>query len=232
MQAERPAEVLRGIGRRVAELRVERGLTQARLAETLGVSLQYLQRIESGRENLTVQSLVRLGEALDVNAVDLFAAPTTRAVGRGRPPRRPPNPAPTVKPGDQRAVAEASPPETPSATPVADTPAPNEPPPTTGSVTSRVVPMPVRPPTGSWWPRIQDLVIDLLTVNPTGLTAAEMITQAASVPPEAIGRRGRPRPVERHHIHAAIVGLIRDRKISREGCPGMFIYRRTTRSGE
>lgn len=81
-------QVLRAVGRRVAELRSAAGLTQEVLAEELGVSVTYLQRIEAGTENLTVRSLVRLAGHLSTSVANLFAPPTdtTRRPGR---PRRP-----------------------------------------------------------------------------------------------------------------------------------------------
>lgn len=85
---QQPADVLRDLGRRIAELRAARGLTQEQLAERLDVTFQYLQRIEAGRENLTVRSLVRLATALEVLVADLFAPPESREVRVGRPPSR------------------------------------------------------------------------------------------------------------------------------------------------
>jgi transcriptional regulator with XRE-family HTH domain len=71
------------IGRRVAELRAERGWTQAAFAERMGIATKYLQRIEAGDENLTVSSLLRLAEALAVELEELFVPPTTlRRPGR------------------------------------------------------------------------------------------------------------------------------------------------------
>src|SRR5256885_1811028 len=93
MEPESPVDVLHTIGRRVAELRAERRRTQAQLAEELDVTLQYLQRIEAGRENLTVRSLVRLATALQVRTADFFKPPRTREVRVGRPRKEPPGPA-------------------------------------------------------------------------------------------------------------------------------------------
>jgi transcriptional regulator with XRE-family HTH domain len=83
-----PEATLRDLGRRVAELRVERKLTQEQLAEEARVSLKYVQRVEAGRENLTVRSLVRLAGLFEVGIVQLFRAPRSRVVRPGRPPRR------------------------------------------------------------------------------------------------------------------------------------------------
>ena len=76
---------MRSVGRRVAELRRVQGRTQRELSEVLGVSVQYVQRIEQGRENLTLRSLAELAIALDAPASALLLAPSTLARRRGRP---------------------------------------------------------------------------------------------------------------------------------------------------
>lgn len=88
MEPEDPNAVLRDLGRRVAELRADLGLTQEALAEKLDVTFQYLQRIEAGRENLTVRSIVRLAGELGVPTSGLFEAPKSREVRVGRPAGR------------------------------------------------------------------------------------------------------------------------------------------------
>jgi transcriptional regulator with XRE-family HTH domain len=60
-----PDVVIRAIGRRIAEVRRERGLTQEAFSEVVGVSEKYVQRVESGA-NLSIRSLVRFANALDV----------------------------------------------------------------------------------------------------------------------------------------------------------------------
>ena len=79
--------LIKDLGRKVAELRIARGLTQERFAERLGVSLKYVQRIEAGSENLTVESLHRLATKLRVTVIALFEPPLVREVRRGRPKR-------------------------------------------------------------------------------------------------------------------------------------------------
>ncbi|MCC6214176.1 MAG: helix-turn-helix transcriptional regulator [Polyangiaceae bacterium] len=77
--------MVKSVGRRVAELRRAQGRTQRALAEVLGVSVQYVQRIEQGRENLTLRSLAELAIALDAPASALLLTPSTLARRRGRP---------------------------------------------------------------------------------------------------------------------------------------------------
>lgn len=84
----RPAphsRVLRDLGRRIAELRQGLELTQEQLAEKAQLSIKYLQRVEAGRENLTVRSLVRLANLLRVAPIDLWQPPASRTIRRGRP---------------------------------------------------------------------------------------------------------------------------------------------------
>lgn len=73
------------VGRRIAELRRQRGLTQERFAERLGIAANALQRIELGMQNLTIRSLVRLANGLGVPLASLFETPVSRAVRPGRP---------------------------------------------------------------------------------------------------------------------------------------------------
>ena len=82
-----PEAVARKIGRKIAQLRRAGGLTQATLAERLGVSIERVSRIE--REgNLTVHTIVTVANALGVPATELWAEPEPepeRERGRGRP---------------------------------------------------------------------------------------------------------------------------------------------------
>lgn len=88
MPRETEKRVMRNVGRRVAELRAEHGLTQQELAEAGGFSAKYLQRIEAGEANLTIRSLVRLARLMQVSTRELFEPAKTRRQGRGRPRSR------------------------------------------------------------------------------------------------------------------------------------------------
>jgi transcriptional regulator with XRE-family HTH domain len=70
-------KIRRDVGRRVAELRGERAWTQERLAEKLGIGTRYLQRIEAGQINLTLDSLVHIASTLRVGVLELLAPPPT-----------------------------------------------------------------------------------------------------------------------------------------------------------
>jgi len=80
--------VLRDVGRRIAELRRQRGLTQDQFADAAQLSWKYVQQIEAGRENLTLRSLVRLANLLEADLPALIEAPKERRALPGRP-RRP-----------------------------------------------------------------------------------------------------------------------------------------------
>lgn len=86
MKREDPAQVVRNVGLRIAELREARGWTRETFAERLGVSTRYLARLEGGRQNFTVHRLVWLAGHLRVRVVDLFAPPGIKAIRVGRPP--------------------------------------------------------------------------------------------------------------------------------------------------
>lgn len=80
--------LLRAVGRRVAELREVRGITQEQLAVLLDVTAGYVRQVERGVKNLSIRSLVVFTNALDATVADLFVPPTTPPRRRGRPRRR------------------------------------------------------------------------------------------------------------------------------------------------
>lgn len=71
--AEDPDLLLTGIGLRILKRRQDLGLSQKEIAERLGIASAYVSRIEHGEQNLTVRTLVKIAEALDTTAVELFA---------------------------------------------------------------------------------------------------------------------------------------------------------------
>lgn len=58
---------------RIAALRRERGWTQERLAETSGIAVRTVQRLESGKD-ASLETLSAIARALDVPVRDLFAS--------------------------------------------------------------------------------------------------------------------------------------------------------------
>lgn len=86
-----PEQLVRDVGRRVAELRIKAGQTQEELAADLRVSARWVQRLEQRGENLTLHTLVKLANALGVEPGTLLEEPSPEArivPGRGRPPKQ------------------------------------------------------------------------------------------------------------------------------------------------
>lgn len=73
------AAILRDLGKRIGELRRERGLTQETAAERLGMLAPNYARIEQGRQNVTIDTLVRIARMLgeDMTIAELVTPPTT-----------------------------------------------------------------------------------------------------------------------------------------------------------
>lgn len=60
------------IGRRIKELRKRRGFSQEQLAEKAETSQNYLSRMERGTENPTLDKLIKLSNALEVEMWEMF----------------------------------------------------------------------------------------------------------------------------------------------------------------
>jgi len=85
---EATTDLLERVGGRLAELRLERRMTQRELAERAGVPLGFVQRVEGGRvRKVTVQRLGRLAAVLGVDAASLFEPPSQHYRRHGRPNR-------------------------------------------------------------------------------------------------------------------------------------------------
>lgn len=82
MASPRSAFVHR-IARRIASVRVERGMTQEQLASRLEIATKNVQRLESGRQNLTLATIERIAGALGVAPETFFgAAPSVESKHR------------------------------------------------------------------------------------------------------------------------------------------------------
>ena len=78
-------EALKTLGRRIAELRREKGFTQEALAEAMGVSRNHIADIELGARNTGVWSLLLICGALGIVPAELFAdfrSSTLRSLAR------------------------------------------------------------------------------------------------------------------------------------------------------
>jgi len=62
------------LGNRIKEIRKEKGLRQEDM-EGLGISYKYYQKIESGKVNVTLNTIEKIADALSVDASDFFVLP-------------------------------------------------------------------------------------------------------------------------------------------------------------
>ncbi|MFI5731028.1 helix-turn-helix domain-containing protein [Kribbella sp. NPDC051587] len=77
-------DYLSRIGNLIRDARKHRGWTQSQLAEVLNTSQSAVNRIEKGHQNLTLEMLARIGEALDSEIVSLGGGPVHLRVVGGR----------------------------------------------------------------------------------------------------------------------------------------------------
>jgi UDP-N-acetylglucosamine 1-carboxyvinyltransferase len=78
-------DYLSRIGRLIRDARQHRGWTQAQLAQALGTSQSAVHRIERGNQNISLEMIARIGEALDSEIVSLgYSGPMHLRVIGGR----------------------------------------------------------------------------------------------------------------------------------------------------
>ena len=65
-------DILKSLGSQLRQLRLERGITQERLAELAGLSYKYIGRVELAKADPGAAVLVRLARALRVSVGELF----------------------------------------------------------------------------------------------------------------------------------------------------------------
>jgi transcriptional regulator with XRE-family HTH domain len=94
--------VVDDLGRRLAELRSERGWTQSTAAEHASMAEKDYQAIENGRRSVTLRTLVTLANAFDISVRALLDPPKDRGA---RKPGRPKKASPPSSP-DFALVAE------------------------------------------------------------------------------------------------------------------------------
>ncbi len=66
-------DVRKTIGWNLRRLRVDKGLSQERLALEAGIDRSYVGRVERGMENVTVSTLEAISLTLNVHVSELFA---------------------------------------------------------------------------------------------------------------------------------------------------------------
>lgn len=78
-------DVLQHVAANIRLGRKRRDLTQAKLAELVGVDLRYLQRLEKGTTKITLATLVRVSNALGMRPGELLRSRKLVVPPVGRP---------------------------------------------------------------------------------------------------------------------------------------------------
>jgi transcriptional regulator with XRE-family HTH domain len=68
-------ELQKTVGRNLRAYREAKGLSQEGMADVLGVHRTYMGGVERGERNLTLKSLERIAERVDVSPLVLLTAP-------------------------------------------------------------------------------------------------------------------------------------------------------------
>ena len=76
-------DLLKKIGDRIARVRKIRNLTQANLAEELGMTASAFSKIESGKNNTPIKRLVQIAEVLEVEVSEFLENKRIVAEPRG-----------------------------------------------------------------------------------------------------------------------------------------------------
>lgn len=72
-------ELQRRVGHNLRAYRQQRGLSQEAFAELLGVHRTYMGGVERGERNLTLKSVERIAERLELEPLDLLRRPASQA---------------------------------------------------------------------------------------------------------------------------------------------------------
>ena len=65
-------EAFKKLGKRLKLLRMESGITQTDMAQSIGLSQTNLSNMESGRTAITIQNLFKIQKVLNCNMSDFF----------------------------------------------------------------------------------------------------------------------------------------------------------------
>lgn len=67
------AAILRALGKRIRELRIERGYSQEGFADKCGVHRTFMGTVERGESNLSFQNILKVAASLNVSLSTLFS---------------------------------------------------------------------------------------------------------------------------------------------------------------
>lgn len=77
VETSRSRDLLRRVAREIAAERERRGLSQEKVAERLETATRNYQRIEAGKQNLTLDTIQRVADAIGTTSASLLAAAAT-----------------------------------------------------------------------------------------------------------------------------------------------------------
>ncbi len=65
-------KILENLGKKLKEIRKNKGLTQEQLAEKVSIHPTYVGKLESGKNNVSIKMLFKISRALKVKLSDIF----------------------------------------------------------------------------------------------------------------------------------------------------------------
>ncbi len=65
-------DITKKFGRKVKTLRLQKNMSQGNLAKKLGVHSTYISKIERGEQNMSIQGLEKLAQAIGVSVDELL----------------------------------------------------------------------------------------------------------------------------------------------------------------
>lgn len=80
--------LLRALGQRIRDLRIERGFSQEGFADRCGVHRTFMGTVERGESNLSFQNIARVATALEIPLSTLFLGLEAKAVALSEPTKK------------------------------------------------------------------------------------------------------------------------------------------------
>ena len=65
-------KILKNLGKKLKEVRLQNNLTQEELAEKIGIHPTYVGKLEAGKNNPSVMMIYKFSIALKIDIMDLF----------------------------------------------------------------------------------------------------------------------------------------------------------------
>ncbi|MFI3300385.1 MAG: helix-turn-helix transcriptional regulator [Candidatus Gastranaerophilales bacterium] len=65
-------EILKNLGLKLKYRRLQKGMTQEILAEMVEVHEKYISKIETGKQNITIKTLNRIANSLEIDITSLL----------------------------------------------------------------------------------------------------------------------------------------------------------------